>query len=83
MAVAVLVAELAPAVAFGFAAGRVARAVSRWPFAARAALPALLAAPYVIITTTQHMFRWQWFALYGALPWTGCGRCSSRGGSAD
>jgi len=68
VAIAVLVFELAPAIAFGCAAERVAQAVARWPFAVRVALPALLVAPYVVIAATEHMFRWQWFALYAALP---------------
>lgn len=68
VAIAVLVAELLPASAFGFAADRVARAVERWPLVVRVLLPALLVAPYTVIATTQHMFRWQWFALYAALP---------------
>lgn len=66
--IAVLVAELVPAAAFGFAAERVARAIERWPMPVRVALPALLVVPYVVIATTQHIFRWQWFALYAALP---------------
>jgi membrane protease YdiL (CAAX protease family) len=66
--IAVLLAELVPAAAFGFASERVARAIARWPLAVRVALPALLVAPYVVIAATQHMFRWQWFALYAALP---------------
>jgi uncharacterized protein len=66
--IAVLVAELAPALAFGFAAERAARAARRWPLAVRVLLPALLVAPYVVIAATQQMFRWQWFALYAALP---------------
>lgn len=66
--VAVLVAELLPAAAFGFAAERVAQAVGRWPLAVRVAFPALLVAPYVAIAATQHIFRWRWFALYAILP---------------
>src|ERR1017187_2328453 len=66
--IAVLVAELAPALAFGFAAERVARAVERWPLVVRVLLPALLVVPYTVIAATQHMFRWRWFALYPALP---------------
>ena len=66
--IAVLVAELVPAAAFGFAAERVARAVGRWPLAVRWALPALLVLPYVLIARSQHIFRWQWFALYAVLP---------------
>jgi membrane protease YdiL (CAAX protease family) len=66
--IAVLVAELVPAAAFGFAAEHMARAVGRWPLAVRVALPALLVLPYLIIAVSQHMFRWQWCALYAALP---------------
>jgi hypothetical protein len=66
--IAVLVAELVPAALFGFAAERVARRVANWPFVARIALPALLVIPYAVIAINQHMFRWQWFALYALLP---------------
>jgi membrane protease YdiL (CAAX protease family) len=66
--IAVLVAELVPAAAFGFARERVAVAVARWPFAVRVALPALLVVPYVVIAASQHMFRWEWCALYALLP---------------
>ena len=68
MAIAALVLELAPAVLFGCAADRVARAVNRWPIALRLCLPALLAVPYAMVSISQHMFRWEWFALYAALP---------------
>ena len=66
--IAALVAELVPAAAFGFARERAAVAVARWPFAVRVALPALLVVPYVVITASQHMFRWEWCALYAVLP---------------
>jgi len=66
--IAVLVAELVPAAAFGFATERLARSIAPWPLALRVVLPALLVVPYVVIAATQHMFRWQWFALYAALP---------------
>ena len=66
--IAVLVAELVPAAAFGFARERVAVAVARWPFAVRVALPALLVVPYVVIAASQHMLRWEWCALYAVLP---------------
>src|ERR1035437_8464934 len=66
--IAVLVAELVPAAAFGFARERAAVAVARWPVAVRVALPALLVVPYVVIAASQHMFRWEWCALYAALP---------------
>jgi len=68
VAIAVLVAELFPAAAFGFAAERVTRAVGRWPLALRMSLPALCAVPYVVLAETQHMFQWRWFGLYAALP---------------
>ncbi len=66
--IAVLGVELVPAAAFGFAGERVAEAVGRWSLPARVALPALLVVPYVIIAASQHIFRWDWFALYAALP---------------
>jgi membrane protease YdiL (CAAX protease family) len=68
VAIAVLIAELIPTAAFGFAAERVAPAVARWPRGVQVVLPALLVAPYVVIATTHHLFRWQWFALYATLP---------------
>jgi uncharacterized protein len=68
VAIAALALELAPAVLFGCAAERVARAVGRWPVAVRVCLPALLVAPYVMVSISQHMFRWTWFTLYAALP---------------
>ncbi len=66
--IAVLIAELLPAAAFGFAAEQVATAVVRWPRAVQLALPALLVVPYIVTAATEHMFRWQWFALYTLLP---------------
>jgi CAAX protease family protein len=63
-----LVIELAPVVAFGLAAERMARRVQRWPVAARIAFPVLYVLPYVLISVSQHIFRWQWFALYAGLP---------------
>jgi membrane protease YdiL (CAAX protease family) len=68
LVIAVLVAELVPAAAFGFAADRMARAVNRWPVSLRLAVPALLVVPYVVIAASQHMFHWRWFALYATLP---------------
>ncbi len=65
---AVLVAEMVPAAAFGFASERVAQALACLPLAVRVALPALLAVPYVVIADSEHMFRWGWFALYAMLP---------------
>src|SRR3984885_8081641 len=66
--IAVLAAELLPAIAFGFAAERVTRVIEQWPLAVRVALPALLVAPYIVIAASQHMFRWQWCVLFAGLP---------------
>ena len=68
VAIAALALELAPAVLLGFAAERVARVVGRWPVAVRLLLPALFVAPYLMVSISNHMFRWGWFALYAALP---------------
>jgi membrane protease YdiL (CAAX protease family) len=67
-AIAALVLELAPAVAFGLTTEKITRAVQRWPVAARVAFPAICALPYVLLSTSQHIFRWRWLALYAALP---------------
>jgi membrane protease YdiL (CAAX protease family) len=68
VAIAALGLELAPAILFGCAAERVARTVGRWPAAVRVALPSLFVAPYAMVSISQHMFRWEWFALYASLP---------------
>jgi CAAX protease family protein len=68
VAIAVLVAELAPAAAFGCAGERVARVVGRLPLAMRVLLPALLVLAYAFLAVLEHSFRWMWFALYAALP---------------
>lgn len=67
-AVAVLVVELVPAAAFGFASERVTRIVGHWPRWLRLAFPALLVIPYAVLALFQHMFRWGWLALYLLLP---------------
>ena len=67
VAIAALAIELAPAVAFGFAAERIARAVQRWPVAG-IGVPALHVLPYILVSVSQHIFRWEWFALYAGLP---------------
>ncbi len=66
--IAVLVAELAPAAAFGCAGERVARVVGRLPLAVRVLLPALLVLAYAFFAVLEQSFRWEWFALYAALP---------------
>lgn len=60
--------ELAPAVLFGCASERVARAVGRWPAALRVGFPALFVLPYVMVSISSHIFQWTWFALYAVLP---------------
>jgi len=67
-AVVAFVMELAPAVAFGWAAERIARSIHRQPVALRLWSPSVCVVPYVLISVSAHIFRWQWFALYLALP---------------
>lgn len=66
--IAVLVAELAPAAAFGFAAERATRAVQRLPAFARLFVPALLGLPYAGVSASRHAFRREWLAVYALLP---------------
>ncbi len=68
LAIAALGLELAPAVGFACAAEQITRAVGRWPAAVRVSLPGLLVAPYLLVSISQRVFRWQWFALYALLP---------------
>lgn len=67
-AVAVLVIELVPAAAFGFASEHVSAMVGRWPPSLRMAAPAVLVLPYAALAVSQHIFEWHWFALYLLLP---------------
>ena len=67
-AVIAFVMELAPAVAFGFAAERIARSIERRPVASRLILPSVCVVPYALVSVSAHIFQWQWFALYLALP---------------
>jgi membrane protease YdiL (CAAX protease family) len=68
IAIAALALELAPAVAFAFAAERMARVVKRWPAALRVSFPAILVVPYAMVSVSAHIFEWAWFALYAVLP---------------
>jgi CAAX protease family protein len=70
VAIAALGLELIPAVLFGLAAERIARTVTRWPASVRMSLPAFFVIPYVMVSLSQHAFRWGWFVLYAALPVT-------------
>ena len=67
-ALAAFALELAPAIGFGFAADRIARTIQRLPAALRITLPALLCAPYLLVAISQHIFSWEWCALYALLP---------------
>jgi uncharacterized protein len=68
VALAALALELAPAVLFGCAAERTARAVTRLPAALQLSLPAVLVVPYAMVSISAHVFQWTWFALYAVLP---------------
>jgi hypothetical protein len=67
-AIAALAVELSVAAGFGFAADGIARTVQRWPAAVGTLFPALLVLPYALVAVSQHVFQWQWFALYAGLP---------------
>src|SRR6202034_3164756 len=42
--------------------------IRQWPVALRIVAPALLALPYVLVSTSTGLFRWTWLALYTLLP---------------
>jgi len=67
-AIAVVLIELLPAAAFAVDAGRMARILSKWPHVLQIAVPAMLVLPYAALATSDHIFRWSWFALYAVLP---------------
>jgi uncharacterized protein len=67
-AVIAFVMELAPAVAFGCAAERIARSIQRRSVASRLIVPAVCVVPYTLVSISAHIFRWQWFVLYLVLP---------------
>jgi len=64
----VLAIELLPALAFGLAAERVGRTISRWHVVSRVAAPAVLVVPYLLLAVLYHMLRWEWCVLYALLP---------------
>lgn len=66
--IAVLIIELAPAAAFGFASERASRSLGRWPTFVRIAAPALFVLPYAILATAHHIFHVEWLILYAVLP---------------
>lgn len=65
---AVFVAELAPAAAFGFMPERTMRAIAGLRAPVRIVLPVLLVLPYVAVAISRHTFRWDWFVLCAGLP---------------
>jgi uncharacterized protein len=67
-ALAALALELAPPVAFGFAAERIVQRVQRWPGPIRVLAPVVLVVPYVVIAISQQILNWQWLGLYAGLP---------------
>jgi uncharacterized protein len=67
-AVAAFGVELVPAVLFGFADERTERVIARWPVALRLIFPALLVAPYLMVSVSARIFRWQSCVLYAGLP---------------
>ena len=68
LAIGVLVAELVPAIAFGFASERIAARVRQWPTVVRVLVPAVLVLPYIVIALSEHMLQASWLALYLGLP---------------
>jgi uncharacterized protein len=68
VAITVLIAELVPAIAFGFASDSIARVVHRWPVSGRILAPFVLVVPYIIIASSQHMLLIPWLLLYAGLP---------------
>ena len=58
---------LAPFLSAAFWPGSLQR-IRQWPVALRIVAPALLALPYVLVSTSNGLFRWSWLALYTLLP---------------
>jgi hypothetical protein len=59
---------LIPYLAFAFYPQPIAARVRALPLWIQLAAPALLSIPYVLVAFSAGLFRWQWFALYTALP---------------
>ena len=66
----ILLQSSSSAIAFGCAANSIARSIQKWPAPVRILTPALFVLPYALLATSQHIFRWQWFALYALMPVT-------------
>jgi hypothetical protein len=59
---------LTPFLSAAFFPGSLARLADRIPLPARLFCPATLSIPYLLVALASGIFRWQWFALYIALP---------------
>lgn len=59
---------LAPLLAFGFAGSWICKACSGLPVALRLSFPAILGAPYLIVSISVSTLRWEWLVLYLLLP---------------
>ncbi len=59
---------LAPVFAFGLAGEACARAAGRLPLAVRLIFPALLAAPYLIVSLATHTFQARWLVAWLLIP---------------
>lgn len=59
---------LVPYLAIAFFSQSVTAFAGRWPQGVRLLAPALLALPYVLVTTAAGDFHWGWLALYALLP---------------
>lgn len=68
LAIAMLVAELIPAAAFGLMAEPMVRRIQSWSAPVRILLPLILVTPYVVIAIANQIFQWRWFVLYAAIP---------------
>ena len=61
---------LAPLLLFGFAGEWSASRLKALPRHLRMVLPLVLAIPYLAIALADHVFRWQWLAVYCVVPLT-------------
>jgi hypothetical protein len=59
---------LIPLLAVGFFSRVLAARVQRLSIILQFVAPAVLCVPYVVVTLSMHVFRWDWFALYLLLP---------------
>lgn len=67
-AVVAAIMLLVPYLLAAFLPNRVAGRAKAWPRWMRTGAPALLCAPYILVTVYAGMFSWRWCVLYAALP---------------